>query len=123
MYRRARAGKRASKRPPGAGGILVQGKNAHIENYGSVITTGGFFIRRSGPDPKGARVGFILDLIPIFKCLAKQEAGRRVREGQDYGLFREFVKAALRPFNVDEHCDVDIRKALKEPQKKAGSRY
>jgi hypothetical protein len=66
----------------------------------------------SGPDPGRARLGFILDLIPIFEDLTGLRAGRRFHD-REYGPFLDFVRAALSPFKATQGCEADIADALR----------
>ena len=83
-------------------------------------------IPKSSHDPKLARKVFIRELVPIFKSITDQRAGRRVRQreashsegfqSEEYGPFRDFVCAALKPLNPSAltGVDADIKTVIKE---------
>jgi hypothetical protein len=66
----------------------------------------------SGRDRKRARRRFINDLYDIFQEVSGRPT-RRVHD-QEYGPFREFVIAALTPFNAAQGCEADIKEVLRE---------
>jgi hypothetical protein len=71
---------------------------------------------KSGPDPKRARRQYICDLARIFLRITGKRPGRSVHD-QEGGLFRAFVKAALRPFNAEQGCEADMAVVLNRLKK------
>jgi hypothetical protein len=76
--------------------------------------------KRSG-EPKKARLQFVCALAGIFEKATRSRPTRRVHD-VEYGPFREFVEACLRP--VDAHAmsgvDADIRETIKRRSGKSG---
>jgi hypothetical protein len=65
-----------------------------------------------GPNQRRARRQFIAKLAPIFSYLTGDSPTRRVHD-QEYGPFRDFVKAALKPFKAEQGCEADIKAVLR----------
>jgi hypothetical protein len=76
---------------------------------------------RPGPDPSRARRQFTNDLVNIYEYVTGQPATRRVHD-QEYGPFREFVIAALTPFNATQGCERDIKIVLQQRTMRLGRR-
>jgi hypothetical protein len=69
-------------------------------------------IKVRGPDRKRARRQFIRRLCCTFALATGKRPGRRVH-AQEYGPLRDFVRAALEPFNATMGCEADIKAALR----------
>jgi hypothetical protein len=71
-------------------------------------------VHRTGGEPKKARLQYVRELARIFEIATGRRPARRVHD-REYGPFRDFVEASLRP--IDPHAisgfDFDIRKAIK----------
>jgi hypothetical protein len=76
---------------------------------------------RRGPDPRRARRQFIDDLADIYEYVTGRIQTRRVHD-REYGPFREFVIAALTPFNAVQGCEADIKIVLQQRAKRLGRR-
>jgi hypothetical protein len=76
---------------------------------------------RPGPDPRRARRQFIDDLADIYEYVTGRIPTRRVHD-REYGPFREFVIAALTPFNAAQGCEADIKIVLEQREKRLGKR-
>jgi hypothetical protein len=69
-------------------------------------------IKTKGPDPKRARLQFIVDLCCIYSRWTGKRPGRSVHD-RETGEFRDFVVAALEPFKATQGCEADIKVALR----------
>jgi hypothetical protein len=87
--------------------------DGHPKTYKRAVRRALEMLSRRGPNPSGARLQFVAELICIFEYASRRRAGRSVHFcGQEQGEFRAFVRAALRPFNAAKGCEADIRLAL-----------
>ncbi len=99
---------------------------ADVERLAQIAESVADQIPKTSHEPKPARKVFIRELVPIFKSITDQRAGRRVRQreanhsegsqSEEYGPLLDFVCAALKPLNPSAltGVDADIKTVLKE---------
>jgi hypothetical protein len=73
-------------------------------------------IPRSGRHRERARLQYIGDLARIYSYATGRRPTRIVHD-RETGPFREFVIAALTPFNAAQGCEADIKKVLRQHRK------